>query len=141
MQKRKLWKFISIFTGTRAVSLMLNLFRQLPFNPLKPAYFGLIIFILILFIFAIFALHKENRLKKQISVIEKDEMTIKIGYTSLAFTAQVIPFLILMMLFFDSIFAFLDSFGAENVLFLLLILILVLHIGSYSYYSKHPEKT
>lgn len=141
MQKRKLWKFISIFTGIRAVSLLLNLLRQLPFDPLKPAYLSLILFALFLFIIAIFALHKEQELKKQIKIVEKDEMTTKIGYTSLAFTAQIIPFIILLLLLLEDFFPFLEDLGAENLLYLLLIFIFVLHIGAYVYYSKHPDKT
>lgn len=141
MQKRKLWNFISIFAGVRAVSLLLNLLRQLPFDPLKPAYLSLILFALFLFIIAIFALHKEMELKKQIKIVEKDEMTTKIGYTSLAFTAQIIPFIILLFLLLEYFFPFLEELGAENLLYLLLIFIFVLHIGAYVYYSKHPEKT
>lgn len=141
MQKRKLWNFISIFAGVRAVSLLLNLLRQLPFDPLKPAYLSLILFALFLFIIAIFALHKEQELKKQIKIVEKDEMTTKIGYTSLAFTAQIIPFIILLLLLLEDFFPFLEDLGAENLLYLLLIFIFVLHIGAYVYYSKHPEKT
>lgn len=141
MQKRKLWNFISIFAGVRAVSLLLNLLRQLPFDPLKPAYLSLILFALFLFIIAIFALHKEQELKKQIKIVEKDEMTTKIGYTSLAFTAQIIPFIILLLLLLEDFFPFLEELGAENLLYLLLIFIFVLHIGAYVYYSKHPEKT
>lgn len=141
MQKRKLWNFISIFAGVRAVSLLLNLLKQLPFDPLKPAYLSLILFALFLFIIAIFALHKEMELKKQIKIVEKDEMTTKIGYTSLAFTAQIIPFIILLLLLLEDFFPFLEELGAENLLYLLLIFIFVLHIGAYVYYSKHPEKT
>lgn len=141
MQKRKLWNFISIFAGVRAVSLLLNLLKQLPFDPLKPAYLSLILFALFLFIIAIFALHKEQELKKQIKIVEKDEMTTKIGYTSLAFTAQIIPFIILLLLLLEDFFPFLEELGAENLLYLLLIFIFVLHIGAYVYYSKHPEKT
>lgn len=141
MQKRKLWNFISIFAGVRAVSLLLNLLKQLPFDPLKPAYLSLILFALFLFIIAIFALHKEMELKKQIKIVEKDEMTTKIGYTSLAFTAQIIPFIILLFLLLEDFFPFLEDLGAENLLYLLLIFIFVLHIGAYVYYSKHPEKT
>lgn len=141
MQKRKLWNFISIFAGVRAVSLLLNLLRQLPFDPLKPAYLSLILFALFLFIIAIFALHKEQELKKQIKIVEKDEMTTKIGYTSLAFTAQIIPFIILLLLLLEDFSPFLEELGAENLLYSLLVFIFVLQIGAYVYYSKHPEKT
>lgn len=120
---------------------MANLLRQLPFDPFRPAYFWLIVFAVLLVVIAIYALHKEQQLKKYISSVEKDEMTMRIGYTSLALTAQSIPFLILVLLLVEGVCPFLDAVGAENILSLLLLCILLVHAAAYYYYSRHPEKT
>lgn len=141
MNNTKTLNFFGNLFGARAIGILLNLLRQIPFPIFEPAYFALIVLMIVLFALAVLALIRVNTLKKQSKIIEKDELSKKIGYTALAASTQITALVLLILLMINSFRSFLEIFSVQDVLLLVTIMIGVISYGAYLYYSKNPDKT
>lgn len=141
MNNKKIWKFIAFFTGAWGFGIAFNLFRQIPFNPLDKAYLPIILLMLLLITFAIYALNRLTAHIKQSQTIEKDEMSIKISYTALAAATQILPMLLLVAILLDDVVPFLNILKGQDILIIVILLIALIQGSARYYYNKHPEKT
>lgn len=73
--------------------------------------------------------------------VEKDELTKKVGYTSLAFSAQLACLLWALAFLVDFFYPFLEEYSAFDALIVLINGMVLINLFAYLYYSKHPEKT
>lgn len=83
---------------------------------------------------------RADRLKKEKSLIETDEMSMKIGHTALAATTQGMSIVLLILLLGNDFLWFLEYISAQDAVLGVLILMGVMLAGARLYYKKHPEK-
>ena len=141
MKKARTLRFLGIFWGAWGLWIGADLYRQLPFDPLTPAYGFLILLMLLLLIGAGISLYYAQKIKKQEGVIETDEMFKKIGYTALAASFQLLMGIIVILLLVHDVSPFLEKLGARAVLMMVALIGTVLVLFSSWYYTRHPDKT
>ena len=86
-------------------------------------------------------LYIANKMKKQNSAIETDEMFKKAGYTALAASFQVFLILVPTVLCLDRFFSFLDKMSAKDIIEIFWFGSLFLVTMFSGWYSRHPDKT
>ncbi|RKW20550.1 hypothetical protein D8B45_07250 [Candidatus Gracilibacteria bacterium] len=141
MKKAKTLRFLGIFLGAWGLGIGADLYRQLPFDPLTPAYGFLIFLMLLLLIGAGISLYYAQKIKKQEGAIETDEMFKKIGYTALAASFQLLMGIIVILLLVHDVSPFLEKLGARGVLMMVALIGTALMLSSSWYYTRHPDKT
>ncbi|MFC2696348.1 MAG: hypothetical protein ACFN4U_04930 [Candidatus Absconditicoccaceae bacterium] len=141
MKKAKTLRFLGIFLGAWGLGIGADLYRQLPFEPLTPAYGFLILLMLLLLIGAGISLYYAQKIKKQEGAIETDEMFKKIGYTALAASFQLLMGIIVLLLLVHDVSPFLEKLGARGVLMMVALIGTALVLSSSWYYTRHPDKT
>ena len=120
--------------------MICNLIREFPFDAFSPAYFSVIVLIVIAFWFGIYSILHAEKLRKQTKIIDKDELTDKIGYTTWKVTGQIMFSIIVITSFVDSFIPFLQNIQTKNLLMLTwFVFALILWITSI-YFSKNPDK-
>ncbi len=140
MNNIRLLTFFGIFFPSWGVGMICNLIREFPFDPFSPAYFSVIVLIVIAFWFGIYSILRAEKLRKQTKIIDKDELTDKIGYTTWKVTGQIMFSLLVITSFVDSFIPFLQNIQSKNLLMLTwFVFALILWITSI-YYSKNPDK-
>ena len=120
---------------------MFNLVSKIPFDVLDAQYLSLVLLMLIFLIGGGTMLHIANKMKKQNSVIETDEMFKKVGYTALAASFQVFLILVPIVLCLDRFFSFLDKMSAKDIVTIFWFGSLFLVASFSGWYSHHPDKT
>ncbi|MFC2495064.1 MAG: hypothetical protein ACFNWZ_02565 [Candidatus Absconditicoccaceae bacterium] len=141
MKKAKTLRFLGIFLGAWGLGIGADLYRQLPFEPLTPAYGFLILLMLLLLIGAGISLYYAQKIKKQEGAIETDEMFKKIGYTALAASFQLLMGIIVILLLVHDVSPFLEKLGARAVLMMVALIGTALVLSSSWYYTRYPDKT
>ena len=141
MKKAKTLRFLGIFLGAWGLWIGADLYRQLPFELLTPAYGFLILLMLLLLIGAGISLYYAQKIKKQEGAIETDEMFKKIGYTALAASFQLLMGIIVLLLLAHDVSPFLEKLGARAVLMMVALIGTVLVLSSSWYYTRYPDKT
>ncbi len=79
--------------------------------------------------------------KKRANEPKSDEMSRKVGYTSLALSCQFLLLITMLVLLADSFFPFLWEYNAKDMAVVILMLGGFLVLFSSRYYSHHPDKT
>ena len=140
MKKARTLRIIGIILAAWGFWALVNLLSQIPFNPLTPSHWLLLVFVVLLIGWAILVLYDARRIKKQTGSIETDEMFKRIGYTSLAASFQILMWIILLVSLLEGHFHFLEIFSANDILRMVWILWLVLLGLNSRYFSKNPDK-
>ncbi|RAL56759.1 hypothetical protein BSK20_00605 [SR1 bacterium human oral taxon HOT-345] len=141
MKKAQTLRFLGIFWGSWGLGIGADLYRQLPFEPLTPAYGFLILLMLLLLIGAGISLYYAQKIKKQEGAVETDEMFKKIGYTALAASFQLLMGIIVLLLLVNDVSPFLEKLGARGVLMMVALIGTALVLSCSWYYTRHPDKT
>ena len=141
MRKEKLLKFLGMLFMAWGFWVFVNIIRQIPFDFLDPAYFAVVGLMLVLLLGGGTMFHIANKMKKQNSVIETDEIFKKVGYTALAASFQVFLILVPIVLCLDRFFSFLDKMSAKDIVTIFWFGSLFLVVSFSGWYSHHPDKT
>lgn len=78
---------------------------------------------------------------KKSNQVKRDEMSKRIGYTSLALSAQLIMLIGGLLILIDFVSPFLKHYSAIDALIFMINSMCLLVFCAWLYYSKYPEKT